>query len=341
MFTSSLRARFLLSSLLVEFLLFGGGAWAWARSLPVAPPPPSQIQLFATVLLLCLALVAVQSVLLKTLAVPLQPLAAQIESLRFNQRLDPAELPDATHALVDAFNATLERLEKTANRTMQFSAVVSHELRTPLTVLRGEIEIALRRRDLDEEMQALLVSNLEEITRMSRIIEDLLLLSKSDIGEMPLRLESLELNSLLTELFSQAAVLGESKDIAVRYFPAAGQVPFHGDNLRLRQLFLNLLTNAIKYTPAGGEVEMTLVKEGGDALVSVKDTGIGIAEEHLPHIFERFYRVDKLKNQDDGGSGLGLSIVEWIVDAHGGEIKVNSVPGKGTEFIVKLPLKHS
>ncbi|MDT8420506.1 MAG: ATP-binding protein [Desulfuromonadales bacterium] len=342
---SSLRTRFLLWSLLAEALLFGGGALFWLRALAdplaAAHQPSTLVPGIALLATLLLALAAVQWSLLGRLTAPVQHLAARIGQVEFNERLSPADVPGELTSLVEGFNATLDRLEQTVVRTMQFSAVASHELRTPLTVLRGEIEIALRHSTLDEEMRSLLVSNLEEISRMSRIIEDLLLLSKSDIGEIPLRLESLELNELLTDLFAQAAVLGEEKDIAVRYYPSPEQIMFQGDSLRLRQLFLNLLSNAIKYTPAGGAVDMTLVSEGGDALISVKDTGIGIGAEHLAHIFERFYRVDKLENQGDGGSGLGLSIAEWVVEAHGGEIKVNSVVGEGTEFIVKLPLSRS
>ena len=282
-----------------------------------------------------------QWLLLKRQFAPLSEitsLAHRSSGKNFGGRLKPSHLSLEITELEEAFNDMLDRLEQSVVRTMQFTAIASHELRTPLTILRGEIEIALRRSGLDEEMEALLTSNLEEISRMSRIIEDLLLLSKSDVGEMPLRMESLELNELLTELFGQAAVLGEEKDIAVSFYPFPEQIFLQGDSLRLRQLFLNLLSNAIKYTPAGGSVKMTLLRQESDVLVTVSDSGIGITPEHLPHIFERFYRVDKIKNQGDGGSGLGLSIVKWVVDAHGGEITVNSLKGKGTKFTVKLPL---
>lgn len=275
---------------------------------------------------------------------PLRQLAGRFRETcgaNMGARLKIAGASPEIMELQDSFNDMLDRMEQSVVRTMQFSAVASHELRTPLTILRGEIEIALRRSDLDEEMQALFASNLEEIARMSRIIEDLLLLSKSDIGEMPLRSEALELNELLIELFGQAAVLGEEKDINVSFYPAEEQIEFIGDSLRLRQLFLNLLSNAIKYTPGGGAVKMTLHQQGNDALVSISDTGIGIAPEHLPHIFERFYRVDKVKNSGDGGSGLGLSIVEWVAEAHGGTISVSSELGKGSEFVVRLPLPKS
>jgi heavy metal sensor kinase len=287
---------------------------------------------------------AAQWLLLKRLLAPLAEVAALARrsgAKHLAERLRLAHPTSEMTELEEAFNDMLDRLEQSVSRTMHFTAIASHELRTPLTILRGEIEIALRRSGLDEEMQALLSSNLEEISRMSRIIEDLLLLSKSDVGEMPLRREALELNELLTDLFGQAAVLGEEKDIAVSFYPSPEQIFFQGDGLRLRQLFLNLLSNAIHYTPGGGSVKMTLQRQGNQVLISVSDSGIGIAPEHLPHIFERFYRVDKVRNQGDGGSGLGLSIAQWVAEAHGGEITAKSLLGKGTEFIVTLPLTGS
>lgn len=256
-------------------------------------------------------------------------------------RLSVDTLPAQFKELALACNDLFARLDQSITRTLQFSAVASHELRTPLTILRGEVEIALRQPGLSEDIQALLVSNLEEIQRMSRIIEDLLLLSKGDVGEMPLRKESLELNELLTEIFSQAAVLGDAKDIAVSFSPFEGQVPYRGDGLRLRQMFLNLLANAVNYTDAGGTVDMSLIVEDRNAMIVIRDTGIGMKSEHLPHIFDRFYRIDKEKNCGDGGSGLGLSIVKWVVDAHGGTISVTSEYGKGTAFAVTLPLSSS
>lgn len=303
-----------------------------------------QMQIYLWVILSLTILGAVQWLLLGRQFAPLGKMAEALRKTGGSNMGERLEVTGGGRELVDlqgSFNDMLDRLEQSVIRTMQFSAVASHELRTPLTILRGEIEIALRRPDLDEEMQALFASNLEEISRMSRIIEDLLLLSKSDVGEMPLRLDSLELNELLTDLFGQAAVLGEEKDINVSFYPAAEQIAFSGDSLRLRQLFLNLLSNAIKYTPEGGAVKMTLRQEGEEALVSISDSGIGISAEHLPHIFERFYRVDKVKNSGDGGSGLGLSIAKWVVDAHGGKINTMSEFGKGTEFVVRLPLSKS
>lgn len=345
----SLRTRLVIGTLLFEVLILGVGGFFWYQSQDVRLHAAfdahlSFVQVLGWLAGLLIVLGGTQWFLLGRQFASLArvtALARQTSGAKFGGRLTLSGRSSEMTELEEAFNDMLDRLERSVIRTMQFSAVASHELRTPLTILRGEIEIALRRSDLDEEMQALLASNLEEISRMSRIIEDLLLLSKSDIGEMPLRMESFELNELLTDLFAQTAVLGEEKDIVVRFYPSPEQIDFQGDSLRLRQLFLNLLSNSIKYTPGGGSVDMTLCQQGSHALISIKDTGIGIKSEDLPHIFERFYRVDKVQNRGDGGSGLGLSIAKWVVDAHGGEVKVNSVFGEGTEFIVKLPLSTS
>jgi len=345
-----LPARFVIRTLFIEVLIFAVGGFIWYKSQSPRLHAAFEAQLslvqliFWVVGLLTVASVA-QWFLCRRQLAPLKKitaLAQKSSGKNFSCRLAPSldSFPEIS-ALEESFNRMLDRFEHAVVRTTQFTAVASHELRTPLTILRGEIEIALRRSGHNEEIQALLNSNLEEISRMSRIIEDLLLLSKSDVGELPLRLESLELNELLTDLFGQAAVLGEEKDIAVSFYPSEEQINFDGDGLRLRQLFLNLLSNAIKYTPAGGSVKMTLEQQEDHAVISVSDSGIGIMPENLPHIFERFYRVDKGQNQGDGGSGLGLSIAEWVVEAHGGEIKVSSVFGEGTKFVVTLPFAAS
>jgi len=335
--------------LLIEVLIFTAGGLLWYQNQNVGFHDAFNEQVSVSLLLCWIAGISVVSgcaqwIMFKRQLVPLGEITALAEKTSakdFSGRLSLSRHSAEFSALENAFNAMLDRLENSVLRTMQFTAVASHELRTPLTILRGEIEIAMRSSDLDEEMQALLESNLEEVGRMSRVIEDLLLLSKSDVGEMPLRKEPLELNELLTDLFGQAAVLGEEKDIAVSFYPSEEPIRFEGDGLRLRQLFLNLLSNAIRYTPAGGSVKMTLKQQDDHAVISVRDSGIGIKPEHLPHIFERFYRVDKILNQGDGGSGLGLSIAEWVVEAHGGKIIVNSLFGQGTEFVIELPLATS
>ena len=236
-----------------------------------------------------------------------------------------------------SYNNMLRRLSETLKRSRQFAADVTHELRTPLTILRGETEIALRSKRNSEQITQVLESNLEEISRMSYLIEDLLLLSKSDLGEIPLQMEALDLSGLVMELHHQAQLLAENKQISVDLNAPQEQIIVQADSLRLRQVLLNLLTNAIKYTPEEGKIGIELKVNTESVEVAITDNGIGMTDEHLKKIFERFYRIDKTLNRNDGGSGLGLAIVKWIVDSHNGQVIVKSTPGQGSCFTIILP----
>lgn len=240
--------------------------------------------------------------------------------------------------LAQNINGLMSRMEDSFRRVRQFTADASHELRTPLTVLRGEAEVALRQPRPVEEYQNVLASSLEEIQRMQRIVEDLLLLAKGDLGEAPVNKVPVDLPRFFHDLSGQVEMLAEAKGLE---FTAVGGPPATvlADPLRLRQLFWNLLDNAVKYTPEGGEVYLSHAVAGDWARVTVKDTGIGIPPEHQARIFERFYRVDVHRARAQGGSGLGLAICHWIVDAHGGRIEVRSEPGQGSSFLVYLPLE--
>jgi len=242
--------------------------------------------------------------------------------------------------LSTCYNNLIERLALSLRKAQQFSADVTHELRTPLTILRGETELALRGNKSKEQLQQTLSSNLEEISRMRHLIEDLLLLSKSELGEVPLKMEAIDLGSLLDELHFQATIIAEEKQIQVHMQHSEEQISLLADGLRLRQVFLNLLTNAIKYTPQNGSVTMNWSLQKNYARIIIEDTGIGIDPKHQQHIFDRFYRIDKTSNRNDGGSGLGLAIAKWIVDAHHGSIWICSEPGQGSCFTVLLPLTH-
>ncbi|WP_305045235.1 sensor histidine kinase [Geoalkalibacter sp.] len=263
---------------------------------------------------------------------------AQINTENLSRRLPEADQHSEIGRLVQNFNRMLEQLESSFHRLRQFAADASHELRTPLTVLRGETEVALRWTKNPEEFRGILESNLEEIDRMSRIIEDLLLLAKSEAGQTPMTIKQVNLNLLLQELALQGKILGENKGIAVSLkLPENLEVQVRGDELRLHQMFLNLLSNGIKYTPTGGRVDLLLRVEGNQAVIEVRDTGVGMAPEHLQRIFDRFYRIDRSRSLESG-AGLGLSIVKWIVEAHQGQISVTSTPGEGSCFQVRLPL---
>lgn len=242
--------------------------------------------------------------------------------------------------LFSAHNSMLARLHESTSRIRQFSGDASHELRTPLTIVRGETEVALRWGKTAEEYRNALKSNMEEIERMGRIIEDLLTLAKSESGELPLSITTLSLSDLLQEMYVQARKLGEDKHIEVHLqHEADKEIWLEGDDLRLRQMFWNLITNALRYTPEQGHVYIKLECSDTDAIVSVRDTGIGIEPEHIQHIFERFYRTDAARNRSNGGTGLGLAIVKWVVNAHNGSIEVQSEVNAGSTFSVTLPLR--
>lgn len=254
-------------------------------------------------------------------------------SLRIPEKYTVAD--DEVGRLVQAFNTTLERLEELFNSQRRFIADVSHELRTPLTVMKGNADLLRRMDRLDLES---LESIETEIDRMTRMVGDLLLLAQAEAGRLPLDRRRVELDTLLLEVFQQAHLLaGENKQLSVEEID---QVQVCGDRSRLKQVFLNLIGNAIKYTQPGAHIRLRLTQYEGQAWVAVIDDGPGIPEEDLAHIFERFYRAEKARSRSEegGGFGLGLSIAYWIVQNHGGRIAVRSQENSGTTFIVSLPL---
>jgi signal transduction histidine kinase len=249
-----------------------------------------------------------------------------------SRRVPYANRPDEIGDLARAFNQTLERLERLFRSQQRLLADVSHELRTPLTTIRGNLDLMRRMGDMDpESLGAIQV----EIERMTRLVGDLLLLARADSGGLPLEHKLVELDNMLFDVYRQVRVLEPPIEIELT---AVDQVTVLGDADRLKQLFLNLVENAVKYTPPGGVVRLSLSKEADWAFFEVSDTGVGIPPENLPHIFDRFYRVDKSRARAQGGSGLGLSIAKWIAQAHGGAIRVSSHVGEGTTFRVTLPL---
>ncbi len=249
-----------------------------------------------------------------------------------SRRVPHSGRTDEIGDLARAFNQTLERLERLFRSQQRFLADVSHELRTPLTSVRGNLDLMRRFGQYDEESMLVIQ---DEMERMSRLLGDLLLLARADTGGLPLRHEPVELDNILFEVYRQISRI--EKPVTVELI-AVDQATILGDEDRLKQLLLNLVDNAIKYTQPGGSVQLSLAKDTGWAQLVVRDTGIGIPAEDLPHIFERFYRVDKARSRAQGGSGLGLAIVKWVVQTHGGAIKVNSIVGEGTTFTVTLPL---
>ncbi len=243
----------------------------------------------------------------------------------------PYEGPqDELGDLTATFNATLERLERLFNSQRRFVADVSHELRTPLTTIQGNLDLVRRWGNDPASLEAME----SEVKRMTRLVGDLLLLAQADSGQLPLVDSVVELGSLALEVYRQAQVLTREVTLKLGTVEA---VRVQGDPDRLKQLLLNLVTNAIKYTLPGGEVNISVTARDGFAFLTVRDTGIGIPKEDLPFIFDRFYRVDKARARKMGGAGLGLSIARWIAEAHRGRIWAESAPGKGSTFTVQLP----
>ncbi len=242
---------------------------------------------------------------------------------------------DEVGKLILAFNDTMGRLEKLFATQRRFVADIGHELRTPLTVIRGNLDL-MRRMDTPDDQS---LKSIElEVDRLARLVQDLLVLAQAESGKLPMERRRIELDTLLLEVFNQVHVLaGQRVKLEIG---TIDQVLVCGDHDRLKQVVLNLMANAIKYTTEGGSVTVGLSKDEGKAKLTVKDTGLGIPAADLPHVFERFYRGDKSRSRgkDGAGFGLGLSIAYWIIRNHGGEIEVKSKLNKGSTFTVWLPL---
>ena len=246
---------------------------------------------------------------------------------------DPAA-EDEIGNLIEAFNQTLERLENLFNSQQRFLADVSHELRTPLTVIKGNADLMRRMKQFDEES---LTSIDQEAGRLTRLVGGLLLLTQADSGKLLLTKQPIELDTLLLEVFQEMHILAGNK-VHLK-IANIDQIQFNGDRDRLKQVLLNLVGNAIQYTPQDGDVMMGLARIKDQARIIIRDTGPGISSEDLPYIFDRFYRAEKSRTRSSSpGFGLGLSIAKWIVENHGGTINVESKEGKGTTFAIWLPL---
>jgi two-component system, OmpR family, sensor kinase len=266
--------------------------------------------------------------------------AEEIEAGDLSKRVQVPPKMDELGRLAATFNRMIARLQAAFERQRQFTADASHELRTPLAVMRGDIEIALRRERKPEDYRSVLTSNLEEIIRLSRLVEDLLMLARADAGQSILQREPIDLDELCAQMIEYLAPLAEEKEQYLIYYPPDTKpLRVNADAQRIKQMLLNLLDNALKYTPINGTITLTLFVKEHNAVITIADTGRGIPEEDLPHIFDRFFRHSRsTSDKTVQGFGLGLSIVRWIVHSHGGKISAESTLGKGTKFIVRLPL---
>jgi heavy metal sensor kinase len=263
--------------------------------------------------------------------------AKRITADRLSERIPDTPVDDEIGNLIATFNAMISRLDASFEQMKQFSGDASHELRTPLTVIRTQLETALNSGDAQAETKQIIAHCLDEAIRMSGTIENLLLLARSDSGQVSLRHDRVDLKALIEETYEESIILASEKAITVT-LQKADMVTVSGDEHRLRQMLLNLIDNAIKYSRQKGAINLRLVKDQAGARIVVSDNGIGIPSDEIPRIFDRFYRVDRARSREMGGAGLGLSITRWIVEAHGGTIAVQSDLRKGSEFTVVLPL---
>lgn len=272
---------------------------------------------------------------------PIERMVNDVEAITdgrsLHKRIPVEDLGDEVGRLGETLNAMISRLEASFAALRRFTADASHELKTPLTVLRADLERAMTSPAHGTEQLVALEEALQESTRMAGLVDSLLTLARADEGRFDLHREPLALGPLVRDVGETAHILGEEAGIKVS-MPVVNDFVVMGDAERLRQLFLNLVTNAIKYTARGGSVELSLEGRDGAAVFTVKDTGIGIAGADLPFIFERFWRVDRARSRTErGGVGLGLAISQWIAQAHGGWISVASRLGRGSTFAVTIP----
>jgi heavy metal sensor kinase len=263
--------------------------------------------------------------------------AQEIEESDLSRRIN-VNTKDELGRLAATLNAMIARLEKAFQRQKQFTSDASHELRAPLAVIEAESSLALQKERPSGDYRQSLETISQEAKQMSSLIDQLLILARADAGKEQWNFTEVSLDKLITNLSTDIEILCQEKGLIFQLGETQDAV-VTGDEVRLRELLMNLLNNAIRYTPAPGVVSVSLRREGQMAVVAVKDTGVGIPPEDIPFIFERFYRVDKSRSRADGGTGLGLAISQHIAQAHGGKIEVESQVGYGSTFSVWLPLR--
>jgi two-component system OmpR family sensor kinase len=260
-----------------------------------------------------------------------------IDELNLDERIPPGHASDELGRLVVVINRMLARLQAAFEGQRRFASDVSHEIRSPLTALRGQIEVALRKERPPAEYRRVLEESLEEVLRLSRLAENLLSLARADAGVLEIQRVRLDLKEVVAEAVHRLGARATDKNVRLEL--AAPEPLFVvGDPDWLGRLIENLLDNALRHTPQMGRVRVALARGEGHAVITVEDSGEGIPADDLPHLFERFYRVDRARSRDKGGAGLGLAIARQIAVLHGGAIQVRSTVGQGSTFEVLLPL---
>jgi heavy metal sensor kinase len=267
--------------------------------------------------------------------------AQQLKGSNLKVRIPERGAGDELDRLIAAFNDMTSRLDHSFEQIRQFSTDVSHELRTPLTSIRGQLEVALFTAKTADEYRDAMVDALQDVEHLSNIIRALLQLSQAETGQLVLQMTSLDIAPLVEDIAEQFEIPAEEQKLTIETSIERESCVIKADRTQIGRLVTNLISNAVKYTPAGGRVRVELKCMDEVVQLIVSDTGVGIAADHLPHIFDRFYRVRKMQTKSVQGLGLGLSFVAWIVQVHGGKIDVDSVEGKGTTFTVSLPVAGS
>lgn len=267
--------------------------------------------------------------------------AEDINSANLARRLDVPRTGDELQRLSETLNNMLARLESSFNRITQFTADASHELRTPLAVMRTTTEVSLRTSQTIADYQVAQQEILAELEETSSLVEKLMLLARADAGVESLQRMPVNVADCLRDACKDGQVLAEVKQLKFKKDINARNLLIAGDSQALHRLFLILIDNAVKYTPPGGSVSVALKQKNGSAVAEIRDTGIGVSAEDMPHIFDRFYRADKARSREFGGVGLGLSIARWAAETHRGTIEVQSTPGAGSIFRIRLPLLQS
>jgi heavy metal sensor kinase len=264
--------------------------------------------------------------------------ARQITAENMSLRIAAPDTKDEIRQLAETFNDMLEKIQRVFISQKQFIQDVSHELRTPLTIMRGELEVALKRQRSLEEYRSTLMSSLDEIKKIGNLLENLLALARFDSSSAGLTKEFVEVSTIMRDILDDRGRLAQQKGIKIEFVSQDGIIlPLDRD--KIMRAFINILDNAIKYTPENGRISIEIIQEIASAIITITDTGIGIPEDDLPHIFDRFYQADK--SRSSAGFGLGLSIAKSIIEAHEGSITVESIQHQGTTFLISLPMKGS
>ena len=311
-----------------------------ARTAPIDAALGRLLAALATGLPLAVAIAVIGGFLLvRRSLVPMERIARKAEDItqhNLSERLPVERTGDELERLTLSLNRMISRLEEAVQGSKRLVADASHELRTPLTVMRGELESMAADPQTARGTREMLASLLEEVERLAAVVDGLLALSRLDTGEASAAWVKFDLAELVATTADQMSLLAEDKSIRVAC-DAPQRVIVEGNRARLKQVVVNLLDNAIKYTQTGGIVRLKVASQNGQPMLEVSDTGIGIPPEALPHVFERFYRVERSRSREQGGAGLGLSIVKSICAAHGAMVEVESTPDQGSRFCIRFP----